>query len=70
MPAVTWSDPRFMRLLLTGMPYARFNLLRDSSGVEFLLLPRSQSDSDALGEGLRQAGAADVCAWLRSLLPS
>ncbi len=68
MPASTWSDPRFMRLLLTGMPYARFNLLRDSSGMEFLLLPRAQSESDALGEGLRQAGAADLCSWLRDLL--
>lgn len=67
MPAEAWSDARFMRLLLTGMPYARLNLLRDSGGPEFLLLPRSQADADALGEGLRQAGAADVSAWLRTL---
>ncbi|MCQ4346810.1 hypothetical protein NGA35_05060 [Pseudomonas stutzeri] len=67
MPAEAWSDARFMRLLLTGMPYARLNLLRDSGGPEFLLLPRSQADADALGEGLRQAGAADVSAWLRGL---
>lgn len=70
MPAAAWSDARFMRLLLTGMPYARLHLLRDSGGPEFLLLPRSQSDADALGEGLRLAGAADVSAWLRELLPS
>ena len=68
MPAQAWSDVRFMRLLLTGMPYARLNLLRDSGGPEFLLLPRSQADADALGEGLRLAGAADVSAWLRTLL--
>lgn len=68
MPAAAWSDARFMRLLLTGMPYARLHLLRDSGGPEFLLLPRNQADACALGEGLRQAGAADVCAWLRALL--
>lgn len=70
MPAAAWSDARFMRLLLTGMPYARLALLRDSGGPEFLLLPRTQTDANALGEGLRQAGAADVGAWLRSLLPN
>jgi hypothetical protein len=70
MPAAAWSDARFMRLLLTGMPYARLHLLRDSGGPEFLLLPRTQADADALGEGLRLAGAADVSAWLRNLLPS
>ncbi|WP_455230577.1 DUF6685 family protein [Geopseudomonas aromaticivorans] len=69
MPADAWSDARFMRLLLTGMPYARLHLLRDSGGPEFLLLPRSQSEANALGEGLRLAGAADVNAWLRALLP-
>lgn len=68
MPAAAWSDARFMRLLLTGMPYARLDLLRDSGGPEFLILPRNQADANALGEGLRQAGAADVSAWLRSLL--
>lgn len=67
MPAEAWSDARFMRLLLTGMPYARLDLLRDSGGPEFLLLPRSQADANALGEGLREAGAADVSAWLRTL---
>lgn len=67
MPAAAWSDARFMRLLLTGMPYARLDLLRDSGGPEFLLLPRAQTDANALGEGLRLAGAADVSAWLRSL---
>lgn len=70
MPAAAWSDARFMRLLLTGIPYARLHLLRDSGGLEFLLLPRQQSEADALGMGLRQAGAADVSAWLRGLLPS
>lgn len=70
MPAAAWSDARFMRLLLTGMPYSRLALLRDSGGPEFLLLPRTQSEANALGEGLREAGAADVCAWLRTLLPS
>jgi len=70
MPAAAWSDARFMRLLLTGMPYARLHLLRDSGGPEFILLPRQQAAADALGSGLRQAGAADVSAWLRALLPS
>ncbi len=70
MPTVTWSDPHFMPLLLTGMPYARLTLLRGPGAPEFLLLPRQHADSNALGEGLRLAGAPDVCHWLRQMLPA
>lgn len=70
MPTVTWSDPHFMHLLLTGMPYARLTLLRGPGAPEFLLLPRQHADSNALGEGLRLAGAPDVCHWLRQMLPA
>lgn len=70
MPVETWSDARFMRLLLAGMPYARLSLLREPGAAEFLLLPRQHEASDALGAGLRQAGAADVIGWLRRLLPA
>ncbi|CAD5108745.1 DUF6685 family protein [Zestomonas carbonaria] len=68
MPELAWSDPAFMGLLLdSGLPYARLPLLH-SSTPEILLLPRRHPEANALGEGLRQAGAADVTAWLRSLL--
>lgn len=70
MPTVTWSDPHFMQLLLTGMPYARLTLLRGPGAPEFLLLPRQHADSNALGEGLRLAGAPDVCHWLKHMLPA
>ncbi|MBB4868008.1 hypothetical protein HNP46_006927 [Pseudomonas nitritireducens] len=65
MPAKAWSDSAFMALLLeTGMPYARFGLF-NSETPESLLLPRDHPQADALGRGLREAGAADVIAYLR-----
>lgn len=67
MPPQSWSDPHFMDLLLTGLPYARLSLLRDPGAPEFLLLPKRNPDSAALGEGLRLAGAPDVVAYLRQL---
>lgn len=70
MPTATWSDPHFMNMLITGMPYARLTLLRGPEAPEFLLLPRQHADSNALGEGLRQAGAPDVCHWLRQMIPA
>lgn len=67
MPVAAWNDARFMRLLLTGMPYARLTLFREPAAPELLLLPRQHEASDALGAGLRHAGAADVLDWLRAL---
>ncbi|WP_349572014.1 DUF6685 family protein [Azotobacter salinestris] len=70
MPAQAWSDPAFMGLLLDqGMPYARLALLRRSGAPEFLLLPRRHPAANALGEGLRQAGAPDVSDFL-AVLPT
>lgn len=68
MPAQAWSDPAFMGLLLdTGLPYARLSLRDASGGPEALLLPRNQPLANALGEGLRLAGAADVVEHLHRL---
>ena len=63
MPVQAWSHEPFMSLLLdTGMPYARLTLTRSA---EFLMLPKQHAQATALGEGLRLAGAADVCEFLR-----
>src|SRR5690606_34406333 len=68
MPAVAWSDPTFMGLLLeNGIPYARLSLLRGQGAPEFLLLPKQSPEATALGEGLRLAGAPDVVAYLKTL---
>lgn len=68
MPAQTWSDPTFMSLLLNdGLPYSRLALLRTPGAHEFLLLPKDHLAANALGEGLRLAGAADVVAHLQQL---
>lgn len=61
MPVQAWSDPAFMGLLLDNrLPYARLALLNRADAPELLLLPRQHRAADALGTGLRQAGAADV----------
>ncbi len=66
MPVQAWSHEPFMSLLLdTGMPYARLSLIRSPSAAEFLMLPKQNAEATALGEGLRLAGAADVCEFLR-----
>lgn len=68
MPNVAWSDPAFMALLLdNGLPYARLALLGGPNAAEFLLLPKHSSEANALGEGLRLAGAPDVVAYLKQL---
>lgn len=68
MPEQAWGDPAFMSLLLDGgLPYARLPLLRSDSAPEILLLPREHAEANALGEGLRLAGAPDVCAYLKGL---
>lgn len=68
MPIEAWSDPSFMGLLLENrMPYARLALLRQSGAPEFLLLPRRHPAANALGEGLRLAGAADLVSILDEL---
>ncbi|MBM7060919.1 hypothetical protein JQX08_09395 [Pseudomonas sp. UL073] len=68
MPELAWSDPAFMGLLLdNGLPYARLSLLQSGGAPEILLLPRRHEDANAFGDGLRQAGAPDVTAFLQSL---
>ncbi|MHB0819950.1 DUF6685 family protein [Stutzerimonas stutzeri] len=68
MPAQAWSDRNFMRLLLDAkVPYARLQLLRDANNSELLLLDRHVSAANALGEGLKLAGAPDMVRYLRDL---
>lgn len=68
MPVQAWSEPAFMSLLLDhGLPYARLSLLRYPDAPEFLLLPKSSEEANALGEGLRLAGAPDVTAFIEAL---
>lgn len=68
MPNAAWSDPAFMALLLdNGLPYARLSLLGGTGSPEFLLLPKHTAEANALGEGLRLAGAPDVVSYLKSL---
>jgi hypothetical protein len=71
MPVQSWSDPAFMGLLLNSrLPYSRLSLLRTANASETLLLPRDNALSNALGEGLRLAGAPDLGQLLHSLLPA
>ena len=68
MPAETWSDPGFMGLLLdSGLPYSRLLLQRTPHVLEALLLPRADEQANALGEGLRLAGAPDLVEFLYNL---
>lgn len=68
MPVQAWNEPAFMSLLLDhGLPYARLSLLRYPDAPEFLLLPKDSPEANALGEGLRLAGAPDVIAYLETL---
>lgn len=68
MPAETWSDPGFMGLLLdSGLPYSRLLLQRTPTVLEALLLPRADEQANALGEGLRLAGAPDLVEFLYNL---
>ena len=68
MPVQAWSEPAFMSLLLNhGLPYARLSLLRYADAPEFLLLPKDSAEANALGEGLRLAGAPDVIGYLDAL---
>jgi hypothetical protein len=68
MPAAAWSDPSFMGLLLdSGLPYSRLSLLRGEADAEFLLLPKHSAEAQALGEGLRLAGAPDGVSYLKQL---
>jgi len=68
MPAQAWSDREFMALLLDShVPYARLTLLRDTSNSELLLLERRDPTANAIGEGLKLAGAPDLIRYLRDL---
>jgi len=60
MPPSAWTSPGFMHLLLeNNVPYARLARLHEG-GQEVLLLPRNKARSNALGLGLREAGAVDI----------
>ena len=68
MPAQAWSDREFMGLLLEAkIPYARLTLLRNAKNSELLLLDKGQPAANALGEGLKLAGAPDMVRYLRDL---
>ncbi len=68
MPAQAWSDREFMGLLLEAkIPYARLTLLRNANNSELLLLDKRQPTANALGEGLKLAGAPDMVRYLRDL---
>lgn len=68
IPAQAWSDSNFMGLLLDAkVPYARLQLLPNANDSELLLLDKRASISDALGEGLKLAGAPDLVRYLRDL---
>ncbi|MBU0949775.1 hypothetical protein CXF92_01335 [Pseudomonas sp. Choline-3u-10] len=68
MPAQAWSDRGFMGLLLEAkIPYARLTLLRNANNSELLLLDKGQPAANALGEGLKLAGAPDMVRYLRDL---
>jgi hypothetical protein len=68
MPSATWNDAAFMALLLeNGLPYARLSLLRNPGDPEVLLLPKHSAHANALGEGLKLAGAPDVAGYLQRL---
>ncbi|WP_407291082.1 DUF6685 family protein [Stutzerimonas zhaodongensis] len=68
MPAQAWSNREFMGLLLEAKtPYARLTLLRNANNSELLLLDKRQPSADALGEGLKLAGAPDLVRYLRDL---
>jgi len=66
MPNEAWTTPGLMHLLLeTEMPYARLAKVHPNY-QEVLLLPRNRQRSNALGLGLRKAGAFDAAQWLAS----
>ncbi len=68
MPAQAWNDREFMGLLLDAkIPYARLTLLRNADNSELLLLDKRQPAANALGEGLKLAGAPDLVRYLRDL---
>ncbi|WP_434458739.1 hypothetical protein JQR85_11495 [Stutzerimonas urumqiensis] len=68
MPAPAWNDRQFMSLLLDDRtPYARLTLLRSEGNSELLLLEKRHPIADALGEGLKLAGAPDMIGYLRDL---
>ncbi|MCW3148805.1 hypothetical protein N8H22_09385 [Stutzerimonas stutzeri] len=68
MPAQAWNDREFMALLLdTQVPYARLTLLRNANSSELLLLEKREPTANAIGEGLKLAGAPDMVRYLRDL---
>jgi len=68
IPSKVWTMHAFMQLLLeSDMPYARLSLLHEAC-QEVLLLSRKSRRSNALGLGLRKAGAFDATDWLAHLV--
>lgn len=69
MPFEAWSDPAFMALLLDSqLPYSRLKLFQSTQLPDFLLLPKQHLKADALGQGLRLAGAPELADSLSRLL--
>ena len=66
MDAVIATNTTLGREGVEGLPYARLALFTPET-PECLLLPRNDERADALGEGLRAAGAADVVKYLKQL---
>lgn len=63
-----WADTSFMHYLATyKIPYARLPLTQANDGLDALLLPRDSALADAFGQGLRAAGAPDLCQFLLDL---
>ena len=68
VPAEAWNDRHFMGLLLDAkVPYVRLQLLANANNAELLLLDKRASAANALGEGLKLAGAPDMVRYLRDL---
>lgn len=69
VPPESWTDNAFMNYLVNHkVPYARLVLSEGLMPVEVILLPISNLLSDTFGQGLRLAGATDVCAFLSTLI--
>jgi hypothetical protein len=68
VPSECWNERGFVKLLIdNAIPYARLTLPNHPDQLEWLLLPRQAPLSDALGQGLKLAGAPDVLPRLRQI---
>ncbi|GGM02608.1 DUF6685 family protein [Pseudomonas asuensis] len=68
VPSESWNERGFVKLLIdNAIPYARLTLPGHPEQLEWLLLPRQAPLSDALGQGLKLAGAPDLLVRLRQI---